>query len=113
MRIARHIGLVVVLAVGLIASTASWSQAESAKVQAATCPTYVQWYTPAGSWNVPATAGAGAPAASATLCTTYVPQTVQACPPQVVAPPDTLWGVVGSVLALPFEVGRCVIAGCP
>jgi len=80
------------------------------------CTTCVPYTTaPAGSWSVPATAaGTGAtlnfppasPVASAPAVTPAAP-----CP--VVAPADTPWGFLGSILRAPFVLGQCIFGACP
>jgi hypothetical protein len=64
MKMQRYICLVVVLAVGLFLVNASLPDTASAYC--------VQCYTPAYTWNVPATSGGGTPG---TVCTTCVPTT--------------------------------------
>ncbi len=104
MKIERYISLMVVLVVGLFLAPASWAEATPAQNQTTTGPTCVQCYAPAANaWCVPATSSAA------------VPETVQPAkaPAPAVTRSETPWQVLGSILAVPFEIGQCIFTGCP
>ena len=102
MKIERYISVMAVLVIGLFLAPASWAAATPAQNQTATGPICVQCPVPVNTWCVPATSGA-------------VPTTVQPAKPKAsaVQPAETPWEVLGSILAVPFEIGQCVFAGCP
>ncbi len=108
MKIQRYIGVLVVLAVGLLLVNASFPEATFAQAQATTFPACVQCYAPVNAWSVPATAGAATP-----VCPTYAPSATAPARPVAVKATATPWDALGSILALPFEVAQCVLAGCP
>jgi hypothetical protein len=103
MKIERYISLMVVLVVGLFLAPASWAETTSAQNQTLIGPSCVQCYAPANTWCVPATSSAA------------VPETVQPvkAPARAVTRAETPWEVLGSVLAVPFEIGQCIFTGCP
>ncbi len=103
MNIERYISLLVVLVVGLFLANASWAEAIPAQSQTPTALTCVQCSAPVNTWCVPATSGAAAPAAG---------QSTKA-PARVVKRADTPWDVLGEILATPFVVAQCILAGCP
>ncbi len=103
MKIERYINLLVVLVVGLFLMNASWAEASPAQNQAPTGLTCVQCSAPANTWCVPATSGAAA---------TGAVQPTKA-PVRVVKHADTPWDVLGTILATPFVIGQCILAGCP
>ncbi len=108
MKIERYISLLVVLAVALFLV--------NAQAQAATVSANVPCPAPANTWCYPATSGAGV---TGTFCTTSVPDAYIPAPAPVKAARPTVtysetpWEVLGSVLATPFVIGQCVLAGCP
>lgn len=103
MKIERYISLMAVLVVGLFLVNASWAEVTPAKDQTPTNLSCFQCSTPVNTWCVPATSGAAVPGA------------VQAkkAPAPVVTPVETPWEALGSILAIPFEIGQCVFTGCP
>jgi hypothetical protein len=101
MRIERYISVMVVLVLGLFLVNASWPEAAYAAVEASATPTCV----PANAWCTPATAGG----VSGTFCTT---EPVRQASPEVRSS-DSLFDVVGAVLAVPFVVTECLLVGCP
>ena len=108
MKIEPYISVLVVLVVGLFL-VALWPEATFAEVQSSTAPNSVQCNAPVNTWCVPATAGAGVPG---TFCSTYAPNT--AVPARrVVTRDESLWGVLGSIVEVPFVAAQCILAGCP
>ncbi len=103
MKMKRYVSLMFVLVIGLFLINASRPEVTFAQNQTPTAPTCVQCYAPVNTWCVPATSGATAPAA------------VQhkKAPVRVVKRADTPWDVLGEILATPFVVAQCVLAGCP
>ena len=100
MKIERYISLLVVLVVGLFLVNASWPETAFANC--------VQCCAPVNTWCVPATAGG-------TELTTPPAQPVAPAPMkcQVVAPSETPWEVLGSILQIPFVIGQCIFGACP
>ena len=87
-----------------------------AQAQAPTVPTCVQcWNVPVNTWNVPATRGGTGETLNrppAALVAPAVPVTsAPGCP--VVTPPDTPWGLLGTILQAPFVLGQCIFGACP
>ena len=74
-----------------------------AQNQNPTAPTCVLCSAPANTWCVPATSGAASSEAA---------QPAKA-PVPVVKRTATPWEVLGEILATPFVVGQCILAGCP
>jgi hypothetical protein len=101
MKMERYISVMAVLLVGLFVANVSWAAATPVKDQTPG-PACVQCYAPANTWCVPATSGAAVPAPV---------QPKKASAPAVKS--ETPWEVLGSILAVPFEIGQCVFAGCP
>ncbi len=109
MKIELYIGLLVVLMVGLFVVSPSWAESVS--------PTCVQCCAPVNTWCTPATAGSSVvttppaqPVAPATPVQRVAPVPVKC---QVVAPSETPWEVLGSILQVPFVIGQCIFGTCP
>jgi hypothetical protein len=103
MKIERYISVTVVVVVGLFLVNTSWAEATPSQNQTPSGLTCVQCSAPVNTWCVPATSGAAVPGAV---------QSGKAPAPSV-KPVETPWQVLGSILAVPFEIGQCVFAGCP
>ncbi len=103
MKIERYISVMVVLVIGLFLVNASWAEVTPAKDQLPTTQTCVQCSAPVNTWCVPATSSAAIPG---------VAQSKKAPAPAVKAA-DSPWEVLGSILAVPFEIGQCIFERCP
>ncbi len=108
----KNVGLFVAMVFGLFMMSVVSATAASANHQVATAPACVQCYAPVTAWNVPATSAAVAPA---TVCSTCIPTSTSVqtpvsttCPTPAVTPGT----VIGSIVDLPFAVGRCLLGGC-
>ena len=101
MKIEQYISTMV-LVIGLFLITAPLPVA-AFENQTPTGLTCVQCSAPVNTWCVPATSGAAATGAI---------QPTKA-PARVVKRADTPWDVLGSILATPFVIGQCILAGCP
>jgi hypothetical protein len=102
MKIERYISIMVVLVVGLFIANVSWA-ADAPVKNETPGPACVQCFAPANTWCVPATSGAAVPEPT---------QPKRASAPAV-KHTETPWEVLGSILAVPFEIGQCVFVGCP
>ncbi len=103
MKIERYISVMIVLVVGVFLVNASWAEVTPAKDQTPTNVSCFQCSAPVNTWCLPATASATAPGAA---------QPTKA-PARAVKPADTPWEVLGSILAIPFEIGQCIFERCP
>lgn len=103
MKTERYISLMVVLVMGLFLINWSLPEATFAQDQTPVAPTCVLCSAPANTWCVPATSGAAAPEAAKSA----------KAPARVVKHTATPWEVLGEILATPFVIGQCVLAGCP
>lgn len=104
MKTERYICAMVVLLVGLFLMNAFLPEATFAQNENNTTQTCVQRSAPANTWCAPATSGG-------TVCTTYVPDTK--APRIVVKQSETPLDVVATILAAPFVLAQCIVAGCP
>ena len=110
MKTERYISLLAVLVIGLFLVNASWPEAALAEVKAPTVPTCFQANAPVNTWCVPATSGAGV---TGTFCSNVpAPVPARSASP-VTTYSETPWEVLGSILAVPFVAGQCILAGCP
>ena len=104
MKIGQYISVMVVLVVGLFLMHAFVPEAAFAQNQNNTAPACVQCSAPVNTWCAPSASGG-------TVCTTYVPEAK--APRVVVKQAETPLEVVGTILAAPFVLAQCILAGCP
>ena len=92
-------------------NTRNLPASSSGKYAGTICTTCVPYTNvPVTSWNVPATSAGKVQTTPRGQAVTPPPGTTTC---QIVTPANTPWGVIGSILRFPFELGQCLFGACP